>query len=194
MNNVPTSLKRLELEEESISVAFLGHGLYCAAFQDVDNHERVFLLVEGKRDSSKKILAKAKSYRTNKHLPVMIDRGIQRIGYYGEFEVWETRYSESVDYKSGSNDHVTPEAETLSNIYPQSAKQVEEVVQSGTIKLSHSIVEALQDIERACESFGCAIGYHKGGKYVHYDLHNGNFGLDPETQTLILRDPITASF
>lgn len=197
MENVPDSLQRIDLEEDSVPVSYLGSGCYSAAFRGTEERHRVFLLVEvdakdTKRDRSKEVLALARTYHSNKHLPVLVKHGTQ--GIDGSlYEIWETRYSKSAP--RSSNDAVSPEAEELSNTYPVEAREVAQKVKTGELHVEPSLVQALRDIERACKVFGlskCRLGVST--KYYSFDLNNANFGLEPDTQTLILRDPINAFF
>lgn len=195
MRHLP-DIEFLDLDEGPIEVRLLGSGMYSAAFQDVWHSSRVFLLCEQdagqdcRRDRSKEVLALARTYHNNKHLPTLKLHGVQRIQGC-QYEVWETRLTVSADCEG--MDHVTPEAQVLADVYPIDAQAIKQRRSTGELKVSPGIVQALIDIERACEAFGLHKGYN-GSKYYNYDLHNGNFGLDRETNTLILRDPITAFF
>lgn len=195
MMRQPDSLDIVHLPGESVPVEFLGAGCYSAAFRGVDHPHRVFLFTEttenGRSDRSKEVLALAKSYNDSEHLPVMVDCGTQR--YDGStFRVFETTYSVST---SEGDWVVSPEVALLE--YKSSLSEIAEANKHALPyegKLSPSILGALRDIERACESFGLSSVGRGRGKRFDWDLHGGNFGLDPSTKTLILRDPITAIF
>lgn len=185
----------LDLAEagECVAVKYLNSGSYSAAYQAELEPSRVFILVEQptkvtRADRSKEILARARRYHHNKHLPSLTCHGKQYIGGVS-YEVWETTYSLSAD--TDGSEHLTPEAATLAGVYPMGVATVDS--KAKVLNLSPSIVQALRDIERAALAFGCSNEYATDKRF-NFDLHNGNFGLDPDSKTLILRDPITAFF
>ena len=194
MQTIPESLKSLQIEGKAHAVSYLGNGLYSAAFRSEQEPSRVFLLTEQtdssyrERDRSKEVLALARTYHNSKHIPAFKLHGIQRIEG-ARFEVWETKYSKSAD--SSQWEHVTDEATAIASVYPVKVAVIGAMAKE--LKVSASIVEALQDIERAAITFGLSADEYQGRHY-HFDLHNGNFGLAEDGQTLILRDPITAFF
>jgi len=198
MRNVPCDLTQLDLGNgESVSVSYLASGCYSAAYRATVDKKRVFILVEQcdyeehGRDRSKEVLALARTYHTNKHLPQLKCYGTRCIEHH-KYEVWETRYSKSSPPKS-DDVHVSPEANALASISYTNTKDIEQEAKKRTLNLSPSLIEAVKDIERACESFGLKRDACFGDRYM-YDMQAGNFGLDPDTKTLILRDPMTAFF
>lgn len=182
--------RRLDVEE-------IGGGAFSVGVRRMDKPHIVYILTGMKPDGtaydrSKEVLAYAKSLRNSEHLPKLINRGkglwYSEGALQGSYQVWETRYSHGF-----AHDGALPES--LQRLTFASDK--EEVTQeTQSLKVPQSVKNALEDIFKAVEHFGLVSNTTSDddkGTY-RFDMHSGNFGRDPETGTVIFRDPLVCCF